>query len=392
MRTPSSQRRLAPYVLAGAMILTFVLVGLLSAALHRPAYSFHPAPVPETGVPGKEASSPAGTPAGSDPTPEPGTDSAPMSAAALNARPGQGPLPAAAALDCPRPTTTVRGADELSAALGRANPGDVISLAGGTYSGHFTANRPGTPEQRIYLCGSTGTVLDGGGTDTGYVLHLDHADYWVISGLTVRNGQKGIVADTVKGAVLQRLTVTGLGQEGIHLRRYSIGNLLIANTVSNTGKVTPEYGEGIYVGTAVSNWCAVTGCRPDESNFNVIARNTITATTAENVDIKEGTIGGVISGNTFNGNGMSAADAWINVKGNAWTIESNTGTDSPRDGFQTHNILLGWGDHNLFRNNTATISGRGAAIAATPPMNNTVACSNKTIGAGRLSNIKCTNP
>ncbi|MET3812133.1 right-handed parallel beta-helix repeat-containing protein [Arthrobacter sp. UYEF3] len=379
MRLQRGRRRLAAYGLAGAMIITFVLVGLLSSALHHPEYTFPRAPGPGEDRPTGAASA------------DPGSDGAPMSAAAVNARPGQGPIPAAETRDCPRPTSTVRGADELSAALGRANPGDVISLADGTYFGHFAANRPGTPERRIYLCGSPGTVLDGGGTDSGYVLHLDHADYWVISGLTVRNGQKGIVADSVTGAVLQRLTVTGLGQEGIHLRRNSTRNLLIANTVNNTGKTTPEYGEGIYVGTAVSNWCAVTGCRPDESNFNLIARNTVTATTAESVDIKEGTIGGVISGNTFNGNGMSAADAWINVKGNAWTIDSNTGTDSPRDGFQTHNILLGWGDHNLFRGNTATISGRGTAIAATPPMNNIVACSNKIIGAGQLSNIKCTN-
>ena len=392
MKPANGARRRGPYVLAGAMILMFVLAGLLSTALHHPGYTAGPEARPPYGTAGASASPSRASPEGRDPGAGPGAEGGSMSAAALSARPGQGPVPAVAVLECPTATTTARSNAELSAALARANPGDVIVLADGTYSGNFTADRPGTPANRIYLCGGAGAVLDAGTTGTGYVLHLDHADYWVVSGLTVRNGQKGVVADTVQGAVLERLTVTGTGQEGIHLRRNSSGNVLIANTVNNTGKDTPEYGEGIYVGTAVGNWCELTACRPDESNFNVIAGNTITATTSENVDIKEGTIGGVISGNTFSGSGMTDADAWVNVKGNAWTIEANTGTGSPRDGFQTHNILQGWGDHNLFRSNTATISAHGTAIAATPPMNNTVACSNKFLGPGRLSNIKCTGP
>ncbi|WAH97264.1 right-handed parallel beta-helix repeat-containing protein [Arthrobacter sp. MMS18-M83] len=362
MSPPRGRTRLAAWGLAGAMIIAFLLVGLLSMSLRHPVFTYRsgagPTPDGQSAFPssGVTTSAAAGDPTASAEQ-EPGA--APMSAAALSARAGQGPVPASTAQDCPGATTTVRNKDQLSAALGGANPGDVISVADGIYTGNFTADRPGTLERRIFLCGGPGAVLDGGNTDTGYVLHLDHADYWVISGLTIRNGQKGIVTDTVKGAVLQQLTVTGVGQEGIHLRRNSTGNLLLANTVNNTGRVTPEYGEGIYVGTAVGNWCALTGCRPDESNFNVIARNSISETTAENIDIKEGTIGGVISGNTFSGSAMTAADAWVNVKGNAWTIEGNTGAESPRDGFQTHNILLGWGDHNLFRNNTATITGRG---------------------------------
>lgn len=377
--------RAPSFILAGAMVVLFIVVGLASMTMHDATGLSEPSLRART-------SPPSGMPSPTeDPTQNSTADAGSMSEAALNARPGQGPIPAATAVDCPGPTVQVRNKEELNTALGRANPGDVISLSDGVYSGNFTADRAATPERRIYLCGGPGAVLDGGGTDTGYVLHLDHADYWVVSGLTVRNGQKGIVADTVKGAIFQKVTVTGLGQEGIHLRRNSTANLVVESTVRDTGKVTPEYGEGIYVGTAVSNWCSLTACRPDESNFNLLARNTISNTTAENIDIKEGTIQGVISGNSLSGNGMTSSDAWVNVKGNAWTIENNTGTDSPRDGFQTHNILLGWGDHNLFRSNIATIGGRGTAVASTPPMNNTVACSNQVIGSGRLSNIKCSH-
>ena len=87
---------------------------------------------------------------------------------------------------------------------------------------------------------------------------------------------------------------------------------------------------------------------------------------------------------------MTAATAWNNIKGNAWTIEGNDGHNSPQDGYQTHNILHQWGDNNLFTNNTGSVNGPGYAFAATPAMNNIIACSNAVTGAGRgTSNIPC---
>ncbi|WP_138444180.1 hypothetical protein [Sinomonas susongensis] len=125
----------------------------------------------------------------------------------------------------------------------------------------------------------------------------------------------------------------------------------------------------------------------------MLAENTISNTTAENVDIKEGTVGGVIEGNHFDGTGMTSATAWVNVKGNAWTIAGNDGVRAPQDGFQTHNILQQWGDNNIFENNTGSVGGSGYAFALRPAMHNQVACSNTVAGAGSgLSNIPCTNP
>ena len=77
-------------------------------------------------------------------------------------------------------------------------------------------------------------------------------------------------------------------------------------------------------------------CLPDRSDRNVLEGNDIAETTAESVDIKEGTTGGTVRGNTFSGVGMSAADAWVDVKGNEWQIVGNVGADAPEDGFQTH--------------------------------------------------------
>ena len=316
-----------------------------------------------------------------------------MSQSARDARPGAGPLPSDQAVSCPAAATKVTTAAELTEALADAKPGDAIHLADGIYSGRFTATNSGTAAQKIYLCGGRGAVLDAGSTDKGYAFHLDGSSYWVLSGFTIRNGQKGIIADSSTGSVIQNLAVTNIGDEAIHLRTNSSSNLIIGNTISGTGNRNKKFGEGIYIGTAVSNWCTYTSCLADQSNYNIIAGNAIAGTTSESIDIKEGTVGGVVKGNRFDGAGMTAASAWVNVKGNAWTIDSNHGENSPENGYETHNILQEWGDFNLFTNNSGAVDGSGYGIASWPAVHNTVACSNTLTGAARgVSNIECTNP
>ena len=80
-------------------------------------------------------------------------------------------------------------------------------------------------------------------------------------------------------------------------------------------------------------------------------------TTAESVDIKEGTSATIVTGNSFDGRGMTAADSWVDAKGNVALISRNTGSHSPRDGFQTHVIVSGWGSGNRFTANHAQVDG-----------------------------------
>ena len=96
------------------------------------------------------------------------------------------------------------------------------------------------------------------------------------------------------------LTIYSVGDEALHLRRHSTDNTVSGNTIYDTGNRTAKYGEGIYVGTAESNWCDITDCQPDRSDRNLIEGNTIYDTTAESVDIKEGTTGGTLRGNSYN--------------------------------------------------------------------------------------------
>ncbi|MDY7528411.1 MULTISPECIES: right-handed parallel beta-helix repeat-containing protein [unclassified Cryobacterium] len=296
---------------------------------------------------------------------------------------------------CPTSAATVivTSAAELTRALDHPQPGTVIQLADGVYSGNFTASGRGSAALPITLCGTKSSVLDGGDDRHGYVLHLQDAAFWVLDGFTVRNGQKGVMLDGTSNTVLQNLTVQHVGDEAIHLRAFSSDNTLVGNTISDTGLFKRKFGEGIYVGTAESNWCTISNCAPDTSDRNVITGNTISGTTAESVDIKEGTTGGTLNQNTFDGSMIvqSAANAWVNVKGNNWTIDSNTGTNSPQDGFQTHEILDGWGTGNIFRNNTANVNGPGYGFALTPVRGNIVECGAQSSNAQHgLSNVPCT--
>ena len=305
---------------------------------------------------------------------------------------GTGGAVAPTAAACPKPTASVGTAEEIVNALADAQPGDVIVMADCTYSGEFRAAVSGTAEEPIYLCGGSGAVLDGGSFTGGYVLHLDGAQYWRLLGFTVQNGQKGVVADGTVGSVIQGLTIHSTGDEALHLRRYSTDNTVTGNTIYDTGHRREKFGEGIYIGTAKSNWCDITDCQPDRSDRNLVEGNVVHDVTAEAVDIKEGTTGGILRGNSFDGAGLTkdGGDSWVDVKGNNWIIEDNTGVNSSMDGFQVHQILDGWGKGNRFRDNTATVNGPGVGFSLTPVQDNVVECSN-TVSAAKegYSNVTC---
>jgi hypothetical protein len=331
------------------------------------------------------ACSPSAAPRASRPTTPraPGTSPSPTSPAQPSPPPGNG--------SCPPATTTVSTPDQLSTALSDAKPGDSIRLSPGTYRGTFTARAPATRTAPIFLCGDASAVLSGDGVESGYVLHLDGASFWRVVGFTVRNGQKGVMVDATSDARIEGLHVEHIGDEAIHLRRDSSRNVVAHNTVRDTGLRRAKFGEGIYVGTAESNWCKVSGCRPDHSDHNDLVGNDIAATTAENIDVKEGTTGGRIIDNVFDGRGMEEADSWVDVKGNGWLIQGNRGRSAPQDGFQTHQIVDGWGTGNVFRDNTAAVDGPGYGFAFHPELGNRLLCDNTVTGAAEgLSNLACT--
>jgi hypothetical protein len=285
----------------------------------------------------------------------------------------------------------VADADGLQQALDLAVPGQVVRLADGRYEGAFVASADAPADAPIQLCGGRGAILDGGEIDGDYTLHLSGASYWIVSGFTVTGGQKGVMVDGGFGNRIEGLLVTSMGDEAIHLRTNSTDNAVVGNSIRDTGLRKPKYGEGVYVGSAESNWCQLTDCEPDRSDRNLVEANDIAGTTAEAVDIKEGTSDGVLRGNVFDGSAMTESDSWVDVKGNDWTVEDNTGTSSPEDGFQVHEIVDGWGRGVVFRGNAVDdVPGLAINVAAPSTIRDdtTVTCDNDAGDAGR-SNVTC---
>src|SRR5664279_5488262 len=314
----------------------------------------------------------------------------------------------------------VTDAASLQKALLDAHPGSTITLADGEYHGkdvkdpdghepgRFVATASGTAAAPIVLRGSPAAILDGGGTGGGYALHMKGASYWKLQGFTVQSATKGIVLDGSNHNVIDGVHVTNIGAEGVHFRAFSSDNLLTNSTVDITGVDSPNYGEGVYIGSARSNWETYTGGAPDNSDRNQIVNNTITDTAAENVDIKEGSSDGVVRSNSLGGDRIASknsADSWIDVKGNGYVIDANHGVTAPRpgttecgepkddpgseknpfcDGIQVHMILDGWGRNNTFTDNQLEVNAPGAGIwlqNTAVPLHNIIACSNEVTGA-----------
>ncbi|HST83753.1 MAG TPA: hypothetical protein VLL08_18615 [Kineosporiaceae bacterium] len=352
-----------------------------SGGLGTPPTSSAGAPASSGGVPATSAAAPAASVA----TPGPAVPAADPNRSPSDTVPAS-PIPR---FTCSTATTQVSTGEQLAAALADAAPGQVIQLADGTYPGEFTTTASGTAQQPIQLCGGRGAVIDGGSIKGGYALHFDGAAHWRVNGFTVRNGQKGVMVDTGTDIGLQDLLVEDIGDEAVHLRKFSSRNVVRGLTIRRTGLRRDKFGEGVYVGSAQSNWATITGGAADGSNTNFVLDNTFSATAAESVDIKEGTIGGVVAGNTFDGSAMTGGDSWVDVKGNGWLITDNTGRATTEDGFQTHVIVSGWGDHNVFTKNTAEMNGgQGVGFYLHEARSNRISCNNRVVG-GALTNAKC---
>lgn len=248
----------------------------------------------------------------------------------------------------------VSTAAQLKAALAAARPGDTIRLADGTYTGNFKATVPATASARIVLTGSPRAVLTAGG---GYGLHLNGASYWTVHGVTVTGGQKGIMMDGANGVVIDSVTVHGLDMEGVHFRNSSSDGVISNSRIYDTGRNGRGMGEGVYVGTA--------NTLSDRSDGVQVLHNTIgPGVGGEGVDIKEGTTGARIIGNTFDGRGMTGVhydDSWVDVKGNDVLVSDNTGRNTLNNGFEVHSQQPGWGCGAVFRGNHADLVGATGA-------------------------------
>lgn len=374
--------RLLPLLATGLTLLVLGAVpsaGSPSALPAAPAAGQIPAQAPPT--PAAEGTEPPDA-GGRAPAP---TSTAPPPESPAASSPGGGTVGG---------TVTVSTAAELSAALAAARPGQTIRLTDGTYTGKFVAAASGTDAAPITLTGSRAAVLSSGSLKSGYGLHIT-GSYWQVSGLSVAQSAKGIVLDGSAHTVLSNVDVGSIGSEAVHFRANSTDCTLRDSEIHDTGLAKPGFGEGIYVGSAKSNWKTVMGSAttPDRSDRVLISNNRVSRTTAEGIDIKEGTTGGKVTGNSFSEAGFSganSADSWVDVKGNGYTVTGNSGSATKLDALQVHNVLDGWGRDNTFAGNTVLGGVPGYEVwIQFEDRGNTVRCQPSTAGRG-LTNIPCT--
>jgi hypothetical protein len=277
---------------------------------------------------------------------------------------------------------TVSTPDDLRSAVATAHPGEVITLADGAYvfRQRLVASASGTAAAPITLRGSRQAVIQSKDDKGNYGLSIT-GDHWVVQGLTVAHATKGIVLDGSDGTVIDGVEVFDTGEEGVHFRSCSSDGVLRNSLVHDTGVVKPQFGEGVYVGSANSNWSGYS-CDDgrDNSERTLIEGNTFRHVAAEGADLKEGTDSGTLRGNTFDDVGYSgenSADSAVDAKGNGWLVEGNVvlnATGKFADGFQVHAVYDGYGLHNTFRDNTVRGAVPGFGFGLYPAADTVVSC------------------
>lgn len=184
------------------------------------------------------------------------------------------------------------------AAVAAATPGTVVYFDVGTYSSLKISDKHGTADAPIVFRSLPGkerqATFSSGKLEAGIAVEIEQSSFLEIRDLRAADSQKGISAVSVTHSVIEGNLVENLGQEAMHVgRKHSHDGTkqflapaseavrVAGNTIRGTGKVAPEYGEGIYVGTG-----AFLG---DDTHGIVIEGNTITDIAAEGIEVKPGT-------------------------------------------------------------------------------------------------------
>ena len=294
--------------------------------------------------------------------------------------------------DCPKDGKTVKNITELRKAVAAAKPGTVIRLKSGIYTGGISVTKSGTAEKPIWICGSSSAVLDHSNVRDDAGVKIGNASYVNIAGFTIQSFRKGVVLSGSSHISVADLVVRNIGEEAIKLRYGTTDSMVVKNTIQNTGRVVAQYGEGVYIGSSPKDWCAVYDCKTDKSDRNSVVANTISGTTADPIEAKPGTSGGVIRNNVIDGKSLVAVETLMAVKGNKYLITDNVGVNgrSTRGFFAGHTEVDGTGTGNVLARNRVSVPKGGTALYVSA--GNIVACSNAATVAGSIrTNVTCQN-
>ena len=141
------------------------------------------------------------------------------------------------------------------------------------------------------------------------------------------------------------------------------------NTVRDTGLRRDKFGEGVYIGTAESPTGATSPtASPTTATATSCAATRISATTAESVDIKEGTTGGIVDRQHVRRRRAQRLARRLlgRRQGQRLADRGQHRAQRAADGFQTHEVVDGWGTDNVFTGNTAEVNGPGCGFHFAP--------------------------
>ena len=259
---------------------------------------------------------------------------------------------------------TVSTTAELLAALQNVRAGDEIILREGIYKPDatngkwraFEAVASGTEDQHIIIRSEDPekpATLSGLTPESKCVLYVT-GSYWEIRDLKISTGCKGIFLAQSEHSVISGCEVFDIGAEAVHIVDNSSYNLVENCVIHDTGLYQPQYGEGVYIGSAKNateygfecHYNTVRGCK---FGPNIAA---------DHVDIKEFTHGNLVEYCNFDGTGIkgqNGGDSFVEVKGNDTIVRYNTGYRSGCEkqlyGFDMNVQLEGWGQNNKFYDN-----------------------------------------
>ena len=298
----------------------------------------------------------------------PGTTPAPRYTLVLNVDPAAGDDTGDGAAGSPLRT--------IQAALEKAQPGTLISLAPGVYRETLATVRDGAPGAPITIRGpETGTDRAGRYQatlyGTGRVVSVNHS-WYTFEGFTVdgqeklattrfptdiarMNAFKDSVADKVAdgrlfyvGAAEQTRNLTGItltdmflngaGGECVRFRNGAVDNAVTDSVIQYCGlfgkgdgseRAVYHNGEGVYIGTSPNSDSQPMAAN-DPTARTLVARNVIRTFGSECMDVKENAHDNVFEDNVCSGNTESIDDNGSNVelRGYANVVRSNQISDS----------------------------------------------------------------
>ena len=271
---------------------------------------------------------------------------------------------------------------DLTSATLAAKAGDTIWVAPGKYElpstnckndtfvnstgrdcGLIWLGADGTKTNPIVLAGSDPVDLPeifSSDYKHNYGIHVT-GNYVILKNLKIHSFSKGVVFDNSVGALMEDCEVYHTGNEIVHVRDSSQQVTLNRNFIHGSGYEIAKYGEGIYVGTYNTGWASSQQADRDAGfwgtdasqhrysgydwrvNDTKITCNIVSGTTAENIDVKEGTVRGFVQGNMFIGDSLdyngevSYDDANIDMKGASWTVTGNYFYNSKKQGLPYYN-------------------------------------------------------